>query len=210
MKSLVLIFSLVLISLTGFAQDSLLLSLQNDTANKESLLPQKMVFTQRIFWGENGLYRKLGWAPLTTEHREQEMRLRRKMLVTHQALGFVTLAEMVAQGIVGAKLYNKQANGQYVGNLKNVHEGLASAVNITYTLTALMALTAPPPLLNRDKGITSIRLHKWLAVAHITGMIATNVLAGQIERHPNLKPLHRAAAYGTFATFAAAVIVIKF
>ncbi|MGE5520931.1 MAG: hypothetical protein ACM3VS_13450 [Candidatus Dadabacteria bacterium] len=205
MKSLVLILSLVLISLNGFTQqDSLLLSLQNDTANKQSLLPERMVFTQRLFWGENGLYRKLGWAPLTTEHREKELQLRRKMLVTHQVLGFVTLGEMIAQGIVGAKLYNGDLS------LHSTHEGLASAVNITYSLTALMALTAPPPLLNRDKGITSIRLHKWLAVAHMTGMIATNILAGQIENHPNLKPYHRAAAYGTFATFAAAVIVIKF
>lgn len=203
MKSLVLIGSLVLISLSGFTQDSLLLSLQSDTA-KQKLLPEKMVFTQRIFWGENGLYRKLGWAPLTTEHREKEMQLRRKMLVTHQALGFVTLAEMVAQGIVGAKLYNGQTN------LRSTHEGLAAAVNTTYTLTALMALTAPPPLLNRDKGYSSIRVHKWLAVAHITGMLATNILAGQVQRHPNLRPYHRAAAYGTFATFAAAVIVIKF
>ena len=44
----------------------------------------------------------------------------------------------------------------------------------------------------------------------LTGMIATNILAGQLEGHPELKPYHRAAAYTTFAAFAAATIVIKF
>ena len=73
-----------------------------------------------------------------------------------------------------------------------------------------MSLFAPPPMVNRDKGISSIRLHKWLAVVHLTGMLATNILASQVEHHPELKPYHRAAAYTTFASFAAAMIVIKF
>jgi hypothetical protein len=46
----------------------------------------------------------------------------------------------------------------------------------------------------------------------MTAMIATNVLAGQIEG-PNAatyKPYHRAAAYTAFGAFAASMIIIKF
>jgi hypothetical protein len=41
-------------------------------------------------------------------------------------------------------------------------------------------------------------------------MIATNILAGQLEQNYKVKPYHRAAAYTTFAAFAAATVVIKF
>jgi hypothetical protein len=44
----------------------------------------------------------------------------------------------------------------------------------------------------------------------MSGMIATNILAGQIENNPDLKPIHRAVAYTTFAAYTAAVVVIKF
>ncbi|MEI6948550.1 hypothetical protein V9K67_15255 [Paraflavisolibacter sp. H34] len=204
MKKIPLLLSLILLSAQSFAQaDTLLQSLQSDTS-REALLPQKMLFTQRAFWGERGLYRKLGWAPLTPQGREKELRLRRTMLTLHQVLGFITAAEMAAQGVVGYKLYK--------GNEKmlETHEALAGGIITTYTLTALMSLTAPPPLINRDKGVTSIRLHKWLAIAHLTGMVVTNVLAGKIEDNPDLKPYHRAAALGTFGTFTAAIVVIKF
>jgi hypothetical protein len=65
-------------------------------------------------------------------------------------------------------------------------------------------------LLNRDRGFTSIRAHKWLAAVHLSGMIATNILAGQLHQPPTLRPVHRAAALTTFAAFTAAMIVIKF
>lgn len=205
MKIIPVLLMLTLMALEGFSQtDSLLMTLQTDSNTKQELLPKKMIITQRIFWGQNGLIRKAGWAPLTEEGRAKELKVRRTMLVSHQVLGFATMAGMIAQGIVGAKLYSGK------GNLRDLHEGIAGLVNTTYTLTAVMSLTAPPPLLNRDKGITSIRLHKWLALVHMTGMVATNILAGQIESHPNLKPWHRAAAYTTFASFATAMVVIKF
>ncbi len=127
------------------------------------------------------------------------------MLVAHQVLGFVTLGGMAAQGVVGARLYNN-----YSDNLKDAHENLAIAVNTTYSAGAFMSLFTPPPLINRDKKLSAIRIHKWLSLIHMSGMIATNVLADRIEDNPKLKPVHRAAAVTTFASFAAAVIVVKF
>lgn len=191
------------ISLTTFSQDDLLQDLLKEQDTTTALLPKKMLLTQRVFWGEKGLLRPI--SPLTAVNREKELKLRRKMLVAHQILGFVTLGGMVGQGIVGASLYNNTSNHR----LKDLHEGLAATVNITYSTTAVMSLFAPPPLINRDKKISAIRLHKWLAIVHMSGMIATNMLADKAS-DPKFKPYHRAAAYATFASFAAAVITIKF
>jgi len=204
MKKIIITILTNLFVLNSFGQtDSLLNSLQVTFQVKQELFPKKMLFTQRWAWGEHGFMRK--GVPVTPEIREHDMLIRRKMLIRHQQLGYITLGGMVAQGIVGPILYNNQDNS----SIKSLHEALGLAVNVTYSLTAIKSLFAPPPMLNRDKGITSIRLHKWLAIAHLSGMIATNILASQTEDHPNLKSYHRSAAYFTFASFAAAVFVIK-
>jgi hypothetical protein len=205
MKNLILAFIMIFSFPTLSAQETdLLKQLQQEEIKDTALLPPKIIFTQRIFWGEKGLFRSWGWAPLTVEQRKKEMQTRRFMLKAHQVLGFVTLGGMVAQGIVGSQLYNGKPE------LKDTHEALATGINITYSMGALMSLFAPPPLVNRDKGLTSLRMHKWLAVVHMSGMIATNILAGQIDNNPDLKPIHRAVAFTTFAAYTAAVVVIKF
>jgi hypothetical protein len=187
--------------------DNLLADLVNST-EQQPLLPSKMIFTQRVFWGPKGLLRTTNLAPLTPEGRVKELKIRRTMLVSHQVLGFVTLAGFVAQGIVGSKLYSAQ--GDQYNRLLNVHSALASGVNLTYATTALLSLTAPPKMIGDRRGYSSIKLHKYLAIVHMTGMIATNVLAGMIGQHPELKPYHRAAAYTTFGAFALSVLAIKF
>ncbi len=190
--------------INGTAQtDSLLSSLQDSTTTQQTLFPNKMLFTQRLLWGEHG-WARFGKA-VTPAVRVLDMRIRRKMLVAHQVLGFVTLAGFIGQAIVGPQLYADPHNK----STKSLHSTLAATVNTTYSLTALMSLFAPPPMINRDKGITSIRLHKWLAVAHLSGMVATNILAAALEGNPSIRPYHRAAAYVTFASFAAAIIVLK-
>jgi hypothetical protein len=201
MRFLILFFCLLAISGTSFGQDDLLKDVLQQQDSSVALLPKKMLLTQRIFWGEHGIVRPI--SPLTSFNREKELKLRRGMLIAHQVLGFATLGGMIGQGIVGSKLYN--ATGQNYRNLKDIHEGLAATINITYSTTAIMSLFAPPPLINRDKKISSIRIHKWLALLHMSGMIATNLLA-----ESGNKQLHRAAAYTTFASFGAAVIAIKF
>lgn len=192
-----------LLSLTTFSQDDLLQDLLKEQDTTTALLPNKMLLTQRVFWGEKGLLRPI--SPLTAVNREKELKLRRTMLVAHQILGFVTLGGMVGQGIVGTQLYKNPGNNA----ARDLHEGLATAVNITYSATAAMSLFSPPPLINRDKKLSAIRLHKWLSLVHMSGMLATNILADKAE-DPKFKPYHRAAAFATFASFAAAVIVIKF
>ena len=204
MKQILIIILSFILAYNSFSQtDSLLNSLQDTAQVKPELFPKKMLFTQRWAWGEHGFMR--GGATVTPEMREKDMHIRRKMLIAHQVLGIVTLAGMVGQAIVGPQLYADPQNR----SIRHLHENLALSVNTTYSLTALMSLFAPPPMINRDKGITSIRLHKWLAIAHLTGMLATNLLAPDGKENSSMMPYHRAAAYFTFATYLAAVIVIK-
>ena len=206
MKHITLLFILSIISGVVFSQtDSLLNSLEFTKDTVQEVLPQKMLFTQRLVWGENGFLR--GNHPITPEVRIDDMKLRRKMLVAHQVLGFTTLAGLVGEAIVGPKLYNDPTNR----SLKQTHAGIAAFTTATYSLTAVMSLFSPPPMVNRDRGLSAIRLHKWLSIVHMTGMLATNILASQMDNGSNkqLRPYHRAAAYTTFASFAAAIIVIK-
>lgn len=206
-------FTIVLMFFTVinlFAQADTLQSvdlLQDLTLNEDEsteLLPSKILFTQKILWGEKGLMRNFNRFELTPDKRQRELKLRRTMLVTHQVMGFATLGGMIAQGIVGARLYNGHTE------LKDTHEALAAGVNIGYFTTASLALFAPPKMINERKGYSNIKLHKALAIVHFSSMLATNILAGQLESHPNLRPYHRAAAYTAFGSFAAAMIAIKF
>jgi hypothetical protein len=210
MKHLFLVFFFSLFGANLFAQtdstqnNNLLQELNASTTEQEKLLPNKMMITQRLLWGEKGFMRKFDRFELTPEKRQQELKLRRTALAAHQVLGFATLGGMVAQGIVGSRLYNGNTN------LKDTHEALGAAVNFTYFTTASLSLFAPPKALDERKGYSSIKVHKWLALVHMSAMIATNVLAERIEDRPDLKPYHRAAAYTAFGAFAASMLVIKF
>ena len=176
------------------------------------LLPDKMLFTQRFLWGENGLLRRSELAPLSPIQRSREIELRRKMLVTHQVLGYVTLASMIAQGIIGGKLYNcDNCNSREYNQIKNAHETMAAVVNVSYFSGAALSLFAPPPLINRtEKGLSSARAHKWLASIHFSAMVATNLLADGASESQTGRNLHRIAAYSAFGSFATATLVLTF
>ena len=163
------------------------------------LLPERMIFTQRIFWGEKGILRRTGIAPLNLENREKELVIRRKMLKAHQIIGYTTLAAMVAQGIIGGQLYN----GDY--SLYKTHKNMAKVVNAGYFTGAALSLFSPPPLVNKKtKGFSSIKAHRFLSNIHFSAMVVTNMVSD------SNKKAHKAAAYTAFASYATAVIVFKF
>ncbi|MBN2236128.1 MAG: hypothetical protein JW729_01125 [Bacteroidales bacterium] len=207
MKTFLISFTLAFLlsfQLQAQTENNLLDNLNGTSNENTDLLPSHFIITQKIMWGEKGLMRNFNRFELTPEKRQRELKLRRTMLVTHQVMGFVTLGGMVAQGIVGAKLYNGKTN------LKGTHEALAAGVNIGYFTTTSLSLFAPPKMVNERKGYSSIKLHKALAIIHLSSMIATNILAGQVESNPNLTPYHRAAAFTAFGSFAVSMMVIKF
>ena len=195
-----LISALFLASLMSFSQDgSDLFSMLEEPAETPSLLPDRMLVTQRLLWGEKGILRTYGIAPLTLEQRQKELKLRRTMLTAHQVLGYTTLAAMIAQGIIGGKLYTGQ------NDLYELHKDMATVVNIGYFTTAGLSLFTPPPLINKKvKGFTSIKAHKTLATIHFSAMVVTN-----IYKDKN-KEVHKGAAYTAFGSYALAVLVFKF
>jgi hypothetical protein len=206
LKVLFLFIFIGCISKVQAQTDSLLQTLLVDEKiDSQLIVPKKMLFTQQLIWGDNGILKnRYGSTQDLVERRKIDLRVRRKMLQLHQIGGFVTLGGMVAQGIIGSQLYN----GSF--KLKETHERLGTAINLSYGFTAINGLFTPPSTFKRDKRLTSIRLHKWLAIAHMSGMIATNILGTQIEKNYALKPYHRAAAYTSFFSLAAAMVVIKF
>ncbi|MGB2165101.1 MAG: hypothetical protein ACPHYH_04590, partial [Flavobacteriaceae bacterium] len=136
-------------------RDALLEGLfEEEMTMEEQLLPQKMIFTQSLLWGKNGLFRKTGISKLSVEQREKELKVRNVMLKSHQIIGYLTLAGMVAQGIMGGKLYN----GDY--ELYDTHKTLGRWVTASYFTGAGLSLFAPPPLVRKKvKGFNSIKAH---------------------------------------------------
>ncbi len=199
MKKILFIFILFSIAINYSQEKEDLFSLISEEQNQIELLPERMVFTQSLLWGKNGLFRKTGISDLNLENREKELRIRKNMLNAHQVIGYITLASMVAQGIIGGKLYNGDES------LRNTHKTMGNIVNIGYFTGAGLSLFAPPPLINKKvKGFNSIKAHKILATIHFSAMVATNHFK---DRN---KDTHKAAAYTAFASYATAVLVIKF
>ncbi len=204
MKKQAIFILLIFISIPVFSQndDDLLNDLSDNS--EVQLLPKKFMFTQKILWGRKGLMRNFKAFELTPENREKELKIRSYFFKAHQTLGILTSAGMIAQGIVGEKLYSGNTN------LRDLHEGLATGVNIAYFTTASLALFAPPKIIPERKGYSSIKVHRALAIIHLSSMIATNILSFYVEDNPDLRPYHRAAAYTAFGSFLAAEIIIKF
>jgi hypothetical protein len=198
-RFIVILFILLCANEINSQEKKDLFALISENENPIELLPERMVFTQSLLWGKNGLLRKTGISPLNIENREKELRIRKTMLTAHQVIGYVTLASMVAQGIIGGKLYNGQ------DDLYNTHKTMGSIVNIGYFSGAGLSLFAPPPLINKKvRGLNSIKAHKILATLHFSAMVATNYYKDKN------KDSHKAAAYTAFATYATAVLVLKF
>ncbi len=186
-------------NLNAQSEQDLFSMIIDEETEESSLLPERMVFTQRIFWGEKGLFRKSGISPLNIEARKKELKVRKKMLKTHQIIGYTTLLAMIAQGIIGGKLYNGE------NDLYDTHKTMGQIVNIGYFTGAGLSLFAPPPLINKKvKGINSIKAHKLLATIHFSAMLSTNYFSNRD------RGAHKASAYTLFGSYAAAVLVFKF
>ena len=200
MKKIIFLTFFIFQDVVAQERDALLEGLfEEEMTMEEQLLPQKMIFTQSLLWGKNGLFRKTGISKLSLEQRKKELKVRNVMLKSHQIIGYLTLVGMVAQGIMGGKLYN----GDY--DLYNAHKTLGKWVTASYFTGAGLSLFAPPPLVRKKlKGFNSIKAHKWLAYIHFSGMIATNAWSKED------RDWHKYAAYTTFASYATAVLVFKF
>lgn len=175
----------------------------NSSVSEEKLLPEHYLMTQRLLWSENGLMRNFNSFKLSKESRNLEMNIRSITITAHEYLGYASLLGMVGTAITGQKLYKGDTK------IKDLHEGIAGFTNVCYFSTAALGLFQPPPMHNRESGFTKLRIHRTLAVVHLTSMIATNVLSGMLERNEKLRPYHKAAAITAFSSLFLATVVIK-
>ena len=195
----------IIFSVNCFAQDFTEEFENLINTEKPSLLPEKMIFSQRILWGEKGLLRKTGIVKLSLENREKELVLREKMLKAHQIIGYITFAGMIYQGILGGKLYN----GDY--SVYDTHKKLGNIVTASYFTGAALSLFSPPPLVNRKKeGLNNIRLHKILANVHVPAMVITNIYADKQYEKKSYKEIHKVSAYTAVASYTLAMVTIIF
>ena len=138
---------------------------------KVKLLPNNLSFMERELWGEDGLVRKLGIEPqLTRDVRIQELKLRRTMLTAHLIGGITTFALMATADYFGQRVIDGRRD------LGDTHQAFVTATIISYSLTALFAVLAPPPLIRRDNEESTTTIYKTLAWIHAAGMIATPIL----------------------------------
>ena len=204
-RNIILSLFAVIFSVNCFAQDFTEEFENLINIEKPSLLPEKMIFSQRILWGEKGLLRKTGIVKLSLENREKELVLRERMLKAHQIIGYITFAGMIYQGILGGKLYN----GDY--SVYDTHKKLGNIVTASYFTGAALSLFSPPPLVNRKKeGLNNIRLHKILANVHVPAMVITNIYADKQYEKKSYKEIHKVSAYTAVASYTLAMVTIIF
>jgi|GEM_PF-690849 len=175
---------------------------------KPQLLPDKISFMENFLWGENGFVRTIGIEPpLTPQVRENEIHIRRTMLIAHQIGGFTTLALMWAAAYFGQRVIDGKRS------LGGFHQAFVGATIASYTATGLLAVLSPPPLIRTGEGGTT-GIHKILAWVHLAGMIITPILGSSI-RHKRVFNMdqahfHQVAGYLTTAVFTASMLVITF
>lgn len=223
-----ILFSLLLTLITGviFAQtdttklseDELLLQELGANDIKQSLLPEGMGLIRRSMWGEKGVMRKFNYFELTSEKRERELIVRRRMLQTHQVLGFVALGGMIGSCITGQIMISTK-QGDTQETVKPIHKAAITTTMIAYGTTALLQLLAPPPvIIRKNQGWSNIKAHRTLAYLHFSGMVLTPLagrmmygdLSLQNDNSGKLRNFHQVSGYITTALFAGAVIVMKF
>ncbi len=203
---------------TKISEDDLLLQELGANEIKQSLLPEGMGVIKRSLWSEKGLMRKFSFFELTPEKREREIIVRRRMLQTHQALGFMALGGMIGSCITGQIMINTNS-GETQEKVKPLHDLAVTTTMIAYGATALLQLLAPPPIIIRkNAGWSNMKAHRTLAYLHFSGMLLTPI-AGQLmygsaslqnENSDKLRNFHQVSGYITTALFAGAVIVMKF
>lgn len=155
----------------------------------------------------------LGFTPDQTSGSAQDQaRLDRRshMLKTHQRLGLITLAPLIATLAVsnGAASRKSGASG------RELHAALGGVTAGMYLTTASFAIFAPKVPGTQTRG--AIRLHKALAFIHGPGMILTPVLGALAyqqrsngQRVHGIAQAHSAVAAVTGAAYGLAILSVS-
>jgi len=158
----------------------------------------------------------LGFPPEQVQGSAQNQALldrRSHMLKTHQRLGLITIAPLVATIVASSMAGGKHATATG----RDVHGALGTVTAGMYFTTAYFAIRAPTIPGTKTRG--PIRLHKALAWIHGPGMILTPILGAMAfnqesngEKVHGIAKAHGAVAAVTYTAFGLAVlsVTIKF
>ncbi len=163
----------------------------------------------------------LGFTPEQTKPNTQLQAMldkRTHMLKIHQRLGIITAIPMAAALITGPMAKARGRNGQIIteptqANL-DIHAALGATTTALYFSTAYFAVLAPKVPGVQRRG--AIRLHRALAFAHGTGMIATPVLGALAfkqeqagEKVHGIASAHGTVAWTTALAYGTAIISVS-
>jgi hypothetical protein len=164
----------------------------------------------------------LGAAPAPRDHAERDaafekrVRRRRTMLQWHTALGFVTLAGLLATNILGTLEYvDKYGGGNDTGRYYSAHEWLSVATTGLFATTGALALFAPNPY-PKPLRFDAALVHK-LSMALATACFAAEIVLGPVaaarEGHLDQRQYalaHVVLGWGAFAFMGAGTLAFVF
>ena len=156
-------------------------------------MPENMPVHTKIFWGENGLFRKLNIAP---KSRSSELRLRVKMLQLHQKIALGTLGLFSYQSYLG----NQMIKGDYSNHSR--HSILSKYVWSMYMSSAALSYFAPPAM-KYNKKYDSMKVHRMLSWVHFSGMAIIPYLGYKINQTDDYNAAvktHQVIALSTLGT----------
>jgi hypothetical protein len=113
----------------------------------------------------------------TPPRLQAKIKLARRLMPWHRALGLVTLAMLLASNILGSlDYYDKyDARGTDTGQFTGWHEGLSIGATAAFAATGALALAAPNPQ-RRPLKLDATLVHKLALALAAVGFVAELVL----------------------------------
>lgn len=150
---------------------------------------------------------------------DRQVRIRRKMLLSHQVLGFSTLGVMAATLIIGqlnyVARYGDFHQGRDYDRFQLAHIGLASASSVMFTGLGILGVAAPNPYPKPIRADSAL-FHK-VAMALATAGMVTQLVLGPITtayegslKQRDLALGHVITGYATWGFMAAGIIAYTF
>jgi hypothetical protein len=139
----------------------------------------------------------------------QQVKTRRRTLLTHQAFGLVTLGLLALTVVMGSlDYYDKFGGGNFTLKYEGAHEAFAIGSTVTFATTAALGLFAPDPYKKPIKADAALA-HKILMGAAAACFIANLILGpvsegalGQVAQR-NFAAAHLGVGVGAMATMTA-------
>jgi hypothetical protein len=159
----------------------------------------------------------LGDAPKPkVPEEDRSLRLRRRMLNLHQAVGIGLFGLQLSSTVVGQLNYNDKFGVDNTGRYKLTHQVIAYTNLAAFATAGTIALFAPSAKGPKRSGIDRVTVHKIGMAVATAGMIAQGLLGFQTARREGYLDkqdygrAHLVIGYTTLAAMGVAVGVLVF